>query len=194
MMYPALQSPPPVYQGAVKAPPLHFYFYEDITEPVNYCELVYTLDHAEPKDEIHIHLATGGGDMESAIVIVHAIQRTQATVIGYADGGVASAGTIILLSCQHIVVSPFSHFLIHDGSLGTPRMKFSENLKQAKAVCELYEKLARSVYGNFFTEDEITRILDGSDCYVTSEQMAERLEIGFAKMEAIAEAEEQEQN
>lgn len=185
MMYPVIQtSPPPLYQGTQKMPPLHFYLYDDVTEPVNYCELVYTLDYAAEGDIIHLHLATGGGDMESAIVILHAIQRTAATVVGY--GGVASAGTIILLACHQVVVSPFAHFLIHDGSLGTPRMKFSDALKQAKAISELYEKLARDVYGPFFTDDEITKILEGSDCYLTSEEMVVRFDAGFAKLNAEA--------
>lgn len=57
MMYPIMQqTPPPLYQGVLRQPPLHFYLYDDVTEPVNYCELVFTLDHASEEDEIHIHL------------------------------------------------------------------------------------------------------------------------------------------
>jgi hypothetical protein len=54
-------------------------------------------------------------------------------------------------------------------------MKFSDNLKQAQAIVELYAKLAYSIYVPFFTEDEVTRILKGEDFYVTSEDMAERV-------------------
>lgn len=176
-MYPNMQqTPPAVYSGYTNQPPLHFYFYDDIVEPSTYTDLAFTLDHAVEGDEIHLHFATGGGDMESAIVLVHAIRRTKARVVGYADGGVASAGTILLLSCHEIVISEFSHFLMHDGSLGTPRMKFSENLKQAKAISDLYSSLAHSVYGPFFSKDEINSILDGSDCYLKSHEMYERIQ------------------
>jgi ATP-dependent Clp protease, protease subunit len=163
-----------------------FYFYDDIGEVKDYCDFVYTLDHAQPGDVIHVHLATGGGNMEAAIVMVHALMRTQATVIGYADAGVASAGTIILLACDEQVIAPFAHFLFHDGSLQSPGMKFSENLKQAKAICAIYAKLAYSIYSPFFTDDEISEILEGRDYYITAEDMAERVEnakLEFAKMD-----------
>lgn len=166
---------PPQYTGPQVAPPNHFYFYDDIGDTKDYCDLVFTLDHAAPGDEIHLHLATGGGNMEAAIVIVHAILRTQATVIAHAEAGVASAGTIIMLACENIEIHPFAHFLYHDGSLTSPGMKFSDNLKQAQAIVELYAKLAYSIYVPFFTEDEVTRILKGEDFYVTSEDMAERV-------------------
>lgn len=176
-MYRKLQEqlPPPVYQGVAPTPPLHFYFYDDITDPVNYCEIVYTLDHASQGDIINLHFATDGGSMESAIVILHAIMRTNAHVVGYADGGVASAGTILFLACHEHVVSPFSHFLFHDGSYGSNGMKFNESVKQANAISELYSDLAYTVYGEFFDDIEIERILEGIDCYQTSAQMVERI-------------------
>jgi ATP-dependent protease ClpP protease subunit len=155
---------------------MHFFFYDDIGDTKDYCDLVFQLDHAAPGDEIHLHLATGGGNMEAAIVIVHAILRTQATVIAHAEAGVASAGTIIMLACENITIHPFAHFLYHDGSLTSPGMKFSDNLKQAQAIVELYAKLAYSIYVPFFTEDEVTRILKGEDFYVTSEDMGERVQ------------------
>lgn len=167
---------PPQYAGPQTAPPNHFYFYDDIGDTKDYCDLVFTLDHAAPGDEIHLHLATGGGNMEAAIVIVHAILRTQATVIAHAEAGVASAGTIIMLACENIMIHPFAHFLYHDGSLTSPGMKFSENLKQAQAIVELYAKLAYSIYVPFFSEDEVTRILKGEDFYVSSEDMGERVQ------------------
>lgn len=185
-MHAILQAPttPPLYQS----PPQnqldqHYYFYDDISETKDYCDLIYNLDHASPNDNIHLHLATGGGNMEAAIVIVHAIMRTQANVTAYAEAGVASAGTIIMLACHRIYVYPHAHFLFHDGSLTSPGMKFSENLAQAQAIVDVYAKLAHSIYQPFFTEDEVNDILRGLDCYVSSEEMEQRLEKGFAIIE-----------
>lgn len=177
------------YASPQAAPPNHFFFYDEIGDTKDYCDLVFTLDHAAPNDEIHLHLATGGGNMEAALVIVHAIMRTQATVIGHAEAGVASAGTIILLACHDIVIHPFAHFLFHDGSLTSPGMKFSENLKQAQAIVELYAKLTYSIYVPFFSEDEVTEILRGIDFYETSEGMQERVDRVFAEIQAKADAE-----
>lgn len=177
---------PPQYASPQSTPPNHFYFYDDIGDTKDYCDLVFTLDHAAPGDEIHLHLATGGGNMEAALVIVHAIMRTQATVVGHAEAGVASAGTIILLVCHDIIIHPFAHFLFHDGSLTSPGMKFSENLKQAQAIVELYAKITYSIYMPFFTEEEVSEILRGIDCYETAEGMNERVQRVFAQLEADA--------
>lgn len=186
-MHPIFHAPttPPQYAAPPQnQPDMHFYFYDDIGETKDYCDLIYQLDHAAPGDNIHLHLATGGGNMEAAIVIVHAIMRTQANVIAYAEAGVASAGTIIMLACHQIYVYPHAHFLFHDGSLTSPGMKFSENLQQAKAIVEVYAKLAHSIYQPFFTEAEVNDILRGIDCYVSSEEMEDRLEKGFAIINA----------
>lgn len=186
-----IQSVPPVYQGYAQPTPLHFYFYEDISDPENYCELVHSLDHAADGDLICLHLATDGGSMESAIVILHAIMRTKAHVVGYADGGVASAGTIIFLACHEHVIAPFSHFLFHDGSYGSMGMKFNESLKQANAISELYASLAYSVYGAFFDDIEIERILEGVDCYLTSTDMTIRIQRAVDDMGAMSDENEE---
>lgn len=180
---------PPQYVSPQAAPTQHFFFYDEIGDTRDYTDLVYTLDHALEGDEVHLHLATGGGNLEAAIVIVHAIMRTQATVIGHAEAGVASAGTIILLVCHDIVVHPFAHFLFHDGSLTSPTIKFSENLKQAQAIVATYAKLAYSIYMPFFTEEEVTEILRGIDFYETAEGMVERVERVRAESEAAEVAE-----
>lgn len=185
-MHPIFQASttPPQYASPPQAQPdMHFYFYDDIGETKDYCDLIYQLDHASEHDNIHLHLATGGGNMEAAIVIVHAIMRTNANVIAYAEAGVASAGTIIMLACHQIYVYPHAHFLFHDGSLTGPGMKFSENLKQAQAIVDVYAKLAHSIYVPFFTASEVDDILRGIDCYVSSDEMQERLVRGFAILE-----------
>lgn len=182
---------PQQYASPQQAAPLHFFFYDDIGDTKDYTDLVYTLDHAQPNDEIHLHLATGGGNMEAALVIVHAIMRTEATVVGHAEAGVASAGTIILLVCHDIDIHPFAHFLFHDGSLTSPGMKFSENLKQAVAITELYAKLTYSIYMPFFSEEEVSEILRGIDFYETAEGMQARVDRVFAEIEAQAVIDEQ---
>lgn len=160
-----IQSVPPVYQGYAQPTPLHFYFYEDISDPENYCELVHSLDHAADGDLICLHLAT--------------------------DGGVASAGTIIFLACHEHVIAPFSHFLFHDGSYGSMGMKFNESLKQANAISELYASLAYSVYGAFFDDIEIERILEGVDCYLTSTDMTIRIQRAVDDMGAMSDENEE---
>lgn len=154
----------------------HFYFYSPIGDAENYIEFVHTLDNAQEGERVHLHLCTPGGDVEGALVIIHALLRTKAHVIGYAEGGVASAGTMILLCCHEYIVMPYAHFLFHDGSIFGGGGKFNENLKMMKATSELYAKLAYSIYVPYLEETEVDQILEGIDKYMSSEEMLERME------------------
>lgn len=165
------------------------YLYDDIGGPENYIDLIQAMDSASENEIFNIRVATGGGDLEGCIAIIHAIRRTKAQVIGFADALVASAGTIIFLSCHNWVVNEFASFMFHDGSTGVVG-KFNENTKMMNAINRLYRDIAEKIYKPFFTEEEITRILDGSDLYVTSDEMFERIKTAYPEEEGDAPGEE----
>lgn len=158
-------------------PPMVFYFYDVIGEQENYVSFLQTLDNANEGEEIHVRLNTPGGSLWSCMAIVNAIQRTKATVIGYADGLVASAGTFILFVCHGIIFEKYSLCMLHDGSDdASGPQKFSESKKSSEAISKLYENMAYDIYGPFFEPNEIERILRGEDFWQDAEQMGERCE------------------
>lgn len=150
----------------------------EIGGPECYVDLIQLLDTATENDVFNIHIATPGGDLDGALAIIHAINRTQALVVGHAEAIVASAGTIIFLACHRWTVNEFASFMFHDGSTVSAG-KFNETKKQIEAVTNLYNAIAKKLYGPFFTEDEIAKIMDGSDKYVTSEEMIERIDKAY---------------
>jgi ATP-dependent protease ClpP protease subunit len=174
----------------------NFYIYGPVSSDINeYVDMITIMDIAEEGDEVHLFLNTPGGDLDTTISIIHAMLRTKATVVTHADGQVASAGTILFFAGQSYVVSPYCHFMCHDGSSFTGG-KLNENLKSAVASSNLIRKLYFDVYYPFFVEEEIEDILNGGDLYLDSEELLERLEIGAeiiqqAQEEAIEELDEQ---
>lgn len=151
-----------------------FYLYDDIGEPSDYVDLIYHLDVAGPDDVFHLHIATGGGLLDSAIAIIHAIMRTQATVIGFADAMVASAGTLIFFACHSYCISPFSTFMLHDGSSGAIG-KLTDSIKNLHATRTLISDIAHQIYEPIFSSEEIDHILEGSDLYLTADEVLERI-------------------
>lgn len=76
------------------------YITGDIGSPRGYNELHYILEIAKEGDIVKLHINTGGGYIDSAFQIVAGIKKTKAFVIAHIVGTVASAGTIIALSCD----------------------------------------------------------------------------------------------
>lgn len=154
------------------------FIYDDIGSAENYTDLIHALNNAQENEIFNIKIATGGGDLDGAIALIHALRTTQALTIGHADSIVASAGTIIFLSCKQWVINEFAYFMFHDGG-GVTSGKFNETAKQIEAIRKLYNNIADKIYKPFFTEEEIAKIMDGSDLYQDATQMADRINAVF---------------
>lgn len=152
----------------------HRYIYDPIGDASEFIDLIEILNNASPYDIFHLRIATGGGILNTAITLIHAIKRTDANVVGYADGEVASAGTLILLACDEFVISPYSHMMIHDGSYGLMG-KTSEMLSSAKHTTKHLKTICNDIYFPFLSKLEIKGILHGADLYLSSKQMTKRL-------------------
>lgn len=152
----------------------HFYINDVIRDPDDYVELIDALYQGQPNHTIYLHLNTPGGALDITMQIINAIRTSEASVVGIADGPVASAGSLILFACPNIGIQPMSYVMLHDGSEGSIG-KINENLKQAQFSAKLLSKIAHSVYEPFFTKEEIDSVLDGKDMWLTSEEVEERI-------------------
>lgn len=161
--------------GAVKVEVVgvdyHYYISGAIGKPEDFVDLIDLLYSGKPNDTVYIHLNTPGGSLVTTVQILNAMAASQANVVTIADGEVASAGTLILLSGSTIAVQPFSWAMFHDGSEGVVG-KINENFKQAKFSSELLRNLYYEIYYPYFTHEEIDSILNGADVYMTAEELA----------------------
>lgn len=161
--------------GAPKGAQYRYYFYGPVKGPERYIDLINVMDGAQEGDEIHLMINTPGGRLDATLSIIHAMNRTKAHVVCHADGDVASAGSIIFFNGHSWVVNPYSTFMLHDGSGGVLG-KIGQNVKAAVSIQENLDYLYRSVYKDFFSDEEIDEILSGSDHYSNADQIADRVE------------------
>lgn len=158
----------------------HVYITEPIDEPSYYNELCFLLDNATEQDTINIHINTPGGIIDSAVMIINSIKNSKANVIGHLAGTVASAGTMIALSCNSLKVANHTTFMIHNYSGGL-RGKGHELKAQQAFVDASLEAFFKDIYGNFLSAKEIREVIDGKDMWINSEEVLARFNGTFLK-------------
>ena len=142
-------------------------------EPADYNELCHLIRNADKDTTIHLYLNTPGGILDSAFVITNALEASDAKVIGHLQGTVASAGTLISMACDEIIAEPHLSFMIHNYSGGVTG-KGHEMKARQKFIDKCLSVAFRSSYIGFLTEDEINRVLEGSDLWMGTEEVVER--------------------
>jgi ATP-dependent protease ClpP protease subunit len=145
----------------------HFYIHGEIGDSEEYVELLDTLYNATDRDILILHLNTPGGYLNTAVEIIHAIAQCEGHVFGSADGLVASAGSLIFFACEQYILGEFCEVMLHDGSGGAIG-KINENLKAAEFTSKRLSHIYHTVYGQFFSEEQVNDVLDGKDLYLTA--------------------------
>jgi ATP-dependent protease ClpP protease subunit len=168
----------------------HFYIHGAIEGSEDYIDLLDALYNATHDDIIILHLNTPGGYLDTAVEIIHAIAQTQAQVVGSADGLVASAGSLIFFACDSWALGEFCEVMLHDGSNGFGG-KMNENLKAATFATQRLAAIYHKVYGRFFAEEEVQAVLDGSDLYLSAEDVELLIELAIESAEEEAEDEQE---
>jgi len=150
------------------------YIYGEIQEPHAFIELIAILDNAEEGDEVTLKVSSGGGFLAGALALCDAIERTKALVVGECIGENASAATILLLSCDDLVVTSWGSFMIHAYSSGYYG-KRAEVRSALVFELDQLEHMFNEIYTPFLSEDECKQVLNKSeDIYLNKEQIEER--------------------
>jgi ATP-dependent protease ClpP protease subunit len=144
-----------------------------IEEPSHYNELCYLLNIADDKTTIYLHINTPGGIIDSAFMLVNAIKRSKAKVIGNLSGTVASAGTLISMACDELDVAPHLSFMIHNYSGGMSGKGHEMKARQNFTDKHLNEAFT-CFYKGFLTEDEMDNVVNGTDFWMGSEDVKTR--------------------
>lgn len=168
---------------------VHFYLSEEIKEPSNYTDMVYRISAANPADVIFIHLNTPGGQLDTGVQIINAMQNSQAKIITVLEGMAYSLGTLIFLAGDEMIVNDHCMMMFHNfngGLIG----KGNELTSQLDATVKWFASLAKNVYTPFLTVDEFERIVRGEDLWMQSPEIRVRLEKMVQLMQQEAEAEE----
>jgi len=152
----------------------NMYFNCEIGAPELYSKSCYFLREIVNKnDVIYININSGGGNVDSAMMLRDAIKDCEGKVIARLSGIVASSATLIALACDDIKCGESVSWLSHNYSAGV-----SGKGHEIKAQSEFMEKeLNRTfkiIHNGFFTDKEIEEIIDGKDYWLNVDEIMER--------------------
>lgn len=151
------------------------YLTDDISAPFDYNELCYALETATADDTIRLYINTPGGVIDSATMLVDAMRNSPATIIGYLSGGVYSAGTMISLNCDDLVVAPHCSFMVHTFSTSVSG-KGSDLSNFTKHADKGIKELVTETYAGFLTKPEMTKVLKGEELWFNAPETRTRWE------------------
>lgn len=156
------------------------YITDQIDEPSQYNELCFALKTASPAEIFTLHINTPGGVIDSAVMIIDAIKSSKAKVIASINGTVASAGTIITLACDQVLVADHTSFMIHNYSGGMVGKGHEMKARQEFVDSQLNASF-RVFYKGFLSEDEMEDVIDGKDLWMGKDEVMSRLKGTYHK-------------
>lgn len=157
-----------------KGDTVYAYLPEEVYSVGNYCELCHTLEHTDAK-EVRLVMNNGGGDLYAMLSIAEAVRKSNAKVVAQISGCVASAATMLTLCCDEIEVAKHTSWLTHYYSGGTAGK--GNEIKARNAFDEIeIPRMFRDIHKGFLTDDEIERVIDGKDLWMSEEEILRRWE------------------
>ena len=151
----------------------HVYITDSISEPHAYNELCSLLTDASEAETFVFHLNTPGGIIDTAFMVIDAMKNSKAKTVAHLTGTVASAGTMIALVCDELIVADHTAFMIHNYSGGVSGKGHEMKLQQQFIDKSLNEAF-NDIYLGFLTEDEIAEVIDGKDMWMDKNEVLTR--------------------
>lgn len=152
---------------------LEVYITDSIDEPSVFAELCHRLRLAPASSTVTLHINTPGGIIDSAFMIIDAMRASKAHIVGYLTGTVASAGTIIALACDKLILGQHLTFMIHNYSGGMVG-KGHEMKAHQEFVDRNLNDAFKSLYAGFLSPKEMQAIIDGRDMWFNADEVAAR--------------------
>lgn len=152
---------------------LDVYLNTGIDEPSYYSEICYILSTLTEDETVYFHINTPGGILDSAFQLVDAIKGCRATTIAKLTGTVASAGTIIALSCDKLIVAEHTSFMIHNYSAGAYG-KGNELKARQEHIDKSTNHAFKEFYSGFLTDKEVEEVINGKDIWLTADEVRVR--------------------
>lgn len=151
----------------------HCFIWDAITDPFDYSKLCLLLRTVEADKQVHLHINTPGGDLDSVFAIIDAMVVCKADITVILSGSVASGGTMLTMYADHLEVSPFVSFMIHYYSSGSYG-KGNEIRDQVKFIEKHLPSAYNAMYKKFLTPKEIKEVVDGRDMWMGMNEILDR--------------------
>jgi ATP-dependent protease ClpP protease subunit len=152
-----------------------FYLSGPVLDAEEYVEWFDVIRNASEVDTVRIYINSPGGDLYTTLQFLRVMSDTSATVVTSVEGACMSAATMIFLHGHAHEITPHSLFMFHNYSAGTFG-KGGEMYDQLQFERRWSENFMSAVYKDFLTSEEISSMLHNKDIWMTSDEVAQRLE------------------
>lgn len=138
---------------------------EEFTSTKQFDEIVAIIDDADELDTVVMNISTDGGALHAILPLLGSMNNARCHIHAHACSDVSSAGTLILLRADSISINEYCSIMCHQVQFGSggPGNNVANHVKH---TMELSERLVKEIYKDFFTDDEIHKMLSGTDFYM----------------------------
>lgn len=151
-----------------------FYLDGYIVDVAAYRDVLHYINNMEQGEELRIWVDTYGGSVDTTQRLIQALHNTKGTVVVIGAGMAYSAGSLLFLQAQQIVVTANMTMMIHAVSYGDYG-KQGEMVASHEFNHKMINRLMDETYKGFLTPAEIQAVKDGKDFYFDSEEITRRL-------------------
>lgn len=151
------------------------YLTEDFVSPSYYTNVFNMMLDASELDTITFFISSNGGRADGLILLLEGLTVTDAHTQAVIVGDAHSAASIFAMHCDSVHVGDNASMLTHYVSFGAVG-KGADVVAKVAHTSKTSEKLIRSAYTGFLTEDEIKDMIKGTEYWFDSEEIITRLQ------------------
>ena len=149
---------PFIVSGMPRSYRYNVYLMNYLENPEEMISVIELLDRATEDDLVVFHINSGGGNVNSLMSLLFAMQRCEAELHAVVSGVVASAATFVLLACDSFEMMDYTEVLCHSVTFGSYG-KSQDVIDQAKFTHNQMESFMREYYRHLFTNEELDDII-----------------------------------
>jgi ATP-dependent protease ClpP protease subunit len=161
------------YQIFEEKDKLCVYLSENLEGPKHYSVLLNVLRNPT-REEIHIYINNGGGQLDTLFALVDAIQGSVSVVTAHIDHACFSAASMLMLVCDQWRIGEYAVVMIHSHYTGFEGKSHELEKEISFTQPWLKEKITK-IYQGFLTQKEIKEMFKGVDFYFNSKETLKRL-------------------
>lgn len=177
-----------MYRQVLTSDSVDVYLDEAIGPLPYYRNLIQYLHNMSERDTIRIWLDGPGGQLDTALAIIEAMQNSEGSVVCIVQGSAASAHSLIALAAPSLMLMNNARFFLHAPSYGSSGKTY-EIENRVDFHKDFLRKVAMNSYAGFLTQDEFDLMFVGKDFHFDGAELERRVNARYAYLEAEAEME-----
>lgn len=163
-----------LFETVRKSTAFDYYLDTPIGDKSQYRDLLHTLYGMGDEDSLRLFVSGPGGQLDTMLEIVTAVEACQGRVIGVLTGTAASAHGILALALPELQVLHRASIMIHNASFGA-----GGKVQEVQSMVDYNTRVCKEVfeefYKGFLSDSELVDVFKGVDFYFNAQEIQVRL-------------------